>query len=84
MNSPRARAERRSMNQATYELDLNSRTTVLQTLPVSRRDWDLLAAHVRTNHIHVIVEAEVPSENVMNDFKIRMHEPLAVVLRDPP
>jgi REP element-mobilizing transposase RayT len=29
----------------------------------------LLAAHVRTNHVHVIVEAEVPLEKVMNDFE---------------
>ena len=33
------------------------------------RGWNLLAAHVRTNHVHVIVEAEVQPEKVMNDFK---------------
>ena len=33
------------------------------------RGWSLLAAHVRTNHVHAIVESEVPPEKVMNDFK---------------
>ena len=33
------------------------------------RGWNLLAAHVRSNHVHVIVEAAVPPEKVMNDFK---------------
>jgi REP element-mobilizing transposase RayT len=67
----RARAERRSMSQPPYEMDSKSRSIVLQTLPevCSHRGWNLLAAHVRTNHVHVIVEAEVPPEKVMNDFK---------------
>ena len=33
------------------------------------REWELLAAHVRTNHVHVVVEAEVRPERVMNDLK---------------
>jgi len=33
------------------------------------RKWKLLAAHVRTNHVHVVVEAEVRPERVMNDLK---------------
>ena len=32
----------------------------------SQRGWRLLAAHVRSNHVHT---AEVPPERVMNDFK---------------
>ena len=67
----RARVERRSMNQRPYEMDSDSRAIVLQTLAevCSHRAWNLLAAHVRANHVHVIVEAEVPPEKVMNDFK---------------
>ena len=67
----RARAERRSMNEAPYEMDSDSRAIVLRTLAevCSHRGWNLLAAHVRTNHVHVIVEAEVQPEKVMNDFK---------------
>jgi len=32
-------------------------------------DGFLIAAHVRTNHIHAIVDAEVKPERIMNDLK---------------
>lgn len=31
--------------------------------------WTLLAAHVRTNHVHLVVETDVRPERVMNDLK---------------
>jgi REP element-mobilizing transposase RayT len=67
----RAGAERRSMNQPPYEMDSESRAIVLQALAevCSHRGWNLLAGHVRTNPVHVIVEAEVPPEKVMSVFK---------------
>jgi REP element-mobilizing transposase RayT len=34
-----------------------------------QRGWGLLAAHVRTNHVHAVVEADVRPEKVMNSFK---------------
>ena len=34
------------------------------------RKWTLLAAHVRTNHVHAVVEAEERPEKVMSDFKV--------------
>ena len=59
------------MNQAPYSLDRDSRAAVLEALRevCLHRGWNLLAAHVRTNHVHVVVEAEVRPEKVMNDFK---------------
>ena len=33
------------------------------------RGWTLLAAHVRTNHIHVVLHANLAPEQVMNIFK---------------
>ena len=33
------------------------------------RGWNLLGAHVRSNHVHVIVEAEARPERIMNEFK---------------
>jgi hypothetical protein len=33
------------------------------------RGWNLLAAHVRSNHVHTIVEAETRPERIMNEFK---------------
>ncbi len=62
---------RSRMNQPPYELDCRSRTIVLKTLQevCKHRGWTLLAAHVRSNHVHVVVEAEARPEKVMNDFK---------------
>jgi REP element-mobilizing transposase RayT len=59
------------MNHSPYEMDSDQRAIVLKTLAevCSHRRWSLLAAHVRTNHVHVIVEAEARPEKVMNDFK---------------
>ena len=31
--------------------------------------WELLAINVRTNHVHIVVTADVPPENVMNYYK---------------
>ncbi len=59
------------MDQPPYFLDQGSREVVLKSLHevCLHRGWSLLAAHVRTNHVHVIVEAEVRPEKIMNDFK---------------
>jgi len=67
----RTGAERRSMDQPPYEMDSESCAIVLQALAevCSHRGWNLLAAHVRTHHVPVIVEAEVPPEKVMRVFK---------------
>jgi REP element-mobilizing transposase RayT len=59
------------MRQASYVLDRGGGAVVLQALRAVclYRGWGLLAAHVRTNHVHVVVEAEVRPEKIMNDFK---------------
>jgi REP element-mobilizing transposase RayT len=33
------------------------------------RGWNLLAGHVRSNHVHAIVESETRPERIMNEFK---------------
>ncbi len=67
----RVLAERREMLQDPYVLDHASRTVVLAALQghCAHRGWNLLAAHVRSNHVHVIVEAEAQPERIMNEFK---------------
>ena len=79
----RASAERQRMNQAPYWLDRDSRAAVLEALRevCLHRCWSLLAAHVRTNHVHV-VEAEVQPEKVMNDFKSYASRSLNRLLHD--
>lgn len=59
------------MNQAPYELDPVRREAVLAAIleVCARRGWSLLAAHVRSNHLHTVVDAEASPERVMHDFK---------------
>jgi REP element-mobilizing transposase RayT len=82
----RLAAELLSMNQPRYALDNESRTVVLQSLRdvCSYRGWNLLAAHVRTNHVHVVVEAEARPERIMNSFKSYASRGLNQLLRDTP
>jgi REP element-mobilizing transposase RayT len=52
-------------------MDRSRREVVLAALleRCQQRQWTLLAAHVRTNHVHMVVEAEARPERVMNDVK---------------
>jgi REP element-mobilizing transposase RayT len=59
------------MAQGPYELDEPRRACVLDAVlqHCEYRNWPLLAAHVRTNHVHVIVDATVAPEKVLNELK---------------
>jgi REP element-mobilizing transposase RayT len=74
------------MVQAPYLLDEIARAVVLQTIQqvCAHRRWNLLAAHVRTNHVHVIVEGEVKPDKVMNHFKSYASRRLNKLGRDGP
>ncbi len=60
-----------SLKQAPYEMDQGQRAIVLKAIgEVCRyKGWRLLAAHVRSNHVHTVVDADVAPEAVMNAFK---------------
>ncbi len=64
-------AEQRLMDQLPYELDEVRRGIVLASLRkrCAEREWHLLAAHVRSSHVHIVVEAETKPERIMNDLK---------------
>ena len=70
-DSQRLVAERREMLQKAYVLDEAGRAVVLAAIQrhCAHRGWSLLAAHVRSNHVHVVVEAETRPERIMNEFK---------------
>jgi len=59
------------MKQPLYLLDAAGRRVVLKSLQeaCSCRDWTLLAAHVRTNHVHVVTTANCKPEQVMTAMK---------------
>jgi REP element-mobilizing transposase RayT len=67
----RVLAERERMDQPPYSLDGVRRAAVLTALQerCSHHSWTLLAAHVRSSHVHVVVEADIRPERVMNDLK---------------
>ena len=67
-------------------LDQAGRAVVLVTLQrhCAHRGWNLLAAHVRSNHVHVIVEAEIRPERIMNEFKSYASRELNRLGRDRP
>jgi REP element-mobilizing transposase RayT len=70
--SPEHEAEmHRRLAEIPYSLDRPRRQVVLRTIQeVSKhRGWRLLAAHVRTNHLHVITHADCRPEKVMDDYK---------------
>jgi hypothetical protein len=59
------------LKQAPYEMDESQRAVVLKTITevCHYKCWGLLAAHVRSNHVHVVVDADAGPEVVMNVFK---------------
>ena len=59
------------MEQLPYVLDQSHRGAVLEAIRevCAHRQWSLLAAHVRTSHAHVVVEAQEKPEKAMNAFK---------------
>jgi Transposase IS200 like len=67
----RAKLESEAMTQTPYMLDEPAGAVVLTAIKevCAHRHWTLLAAHVRTSHVHVIVEADARPERAMNDFK---------------
>jgi len=59
------------MVQPPYALDGIRRSITLSAIRevCDRKAWMLLAAHIRTNHVHTVVQAEAPAEWVMSTFK---------------
>ena len=59
------------MLQDLYVLNDAARRVVLAAIRrhCVHRGWSLLVAHVRSNHVHVIVDAEILPERIMNEFK---------------
>jgi REP element-mobilizing transposase RayT len=70
-DSARAAFEERRMDQPPYRLDQIRRDAVFEAIKevCGYRGWSLLAAHVRSNHVHTVVESEAEPERVMNDLE---------------
>jgi len=85
-NAKRIEIETKLQDQLPYVLDERRRDVVLKSIQeVCRyRGWTLLAAHVRSNHVHTVVVAEPAPERVMNDFKAYASRGLKDTRLDPP
>jgi REP element-mobilizing transposase RayT len=67
----RVAAEQGLMDQPPYSMNRHCREVVLAALldRCSQQNWSLLAAHVRTNHVHLAVDGKATPERIMNDLK---------------
>jgi len=70
-NSKRLHLVKKSMPESPYFLDELRRKIVLQAIEdvCIHRQWELLAAHVRSNHVHLVIHAILPPEQIMNTIK---------------
>jgi REP element-mobilizing transposase RayT len=59
------------MEAAAYMLDDIRRRAVLNAIRQAclYKSWNLIAVHVRTNHVHAVVNADIAPEAVMHTFK---------------
>ncbi|MBN9663999.1 MAG: transposase [Acidobacteria bacterium] len=66
-----AQFEMSLMQQPPYQLDSPRRAAVLAAVVEACEclSWTLLAVHVRSNHVHIVVDAQLPPERVMLTFK---------------
>lgn len=71
VNSKRADLVKKQMSETPYFLDESRRRIVLQSIleVCSYRQWVLLAAHVRSNHVHCVIHAILQPEQIMNTIK---------------
>ena len=67
----RMNQEQAKMAQSIYLLDKPRRDCVVRTIQevCNYRGWTLLAAHVRSTHVHVVLHADQAPEKVMADLK---------------
>jgi REP element-mobilizing transposase RayT len=70
-NPKRLAAEVGLMDQSPYQMDEPRRKAVLEAMigRCKQADWHPLAVHVRSNHVHIVVEAQDKPEFVMTQLK---------------
>ncbi len=74
------------MEQPPYVLDVTRRGIVLQAIVETcvHRGWGVLAAHIRTTHIHVVVETDATPDFAAITFKRYASRALNQAAIDPP
>jgi REP element-mobilizing transposase RayT len=64
-------AEERKMAQPPYQMDRARREIVLRATQqhCAQRNWRLLAVHVRSTHVHLVLGAEQGPERILTEIK---------------
>lgn len=59
------------MKQDSYIIDNARASVILNAIRETARyrQWNLLAAHVRSTHVHIVIQALIRPEKVLNDLK---------------
>jgi len=85
-NPERLAAELVLMDQSPYQMDEPRREAVLEAIidRCQQADWHLLAVHVRSNHVHVVVEDRDKPEFVMTQLKSAASRRLNILGFDHP
>ena len=67
------------MSQPAYVISAAERYVVRDAIVelCQHRHWLLLAAHVRSNHIHLVVTTDLDPDRVMSDIKARASRALS-------
>jgi REP element-mobilizing transposase RayT len=75
----RERANRFGLSQSPLNLDVRGRRLVLDSIQKasSEKGWDLIAAHVRSGHVHTVVGGDCAPERMLRTFKYRASRKLA-------
>jgi hypothetical protein len=70
-NPERVTQSRKLMADPPYQMDERRRGVVLAAIceHAGFRGWHILACHVRTTHVHVVVSGDAPPERIMTAFK---------------
>lgn len=72
-DAARLEQARAAMKQPAYALDAPRREVVRDAIInlAAEKGWRLRAAHVRTNHVHVVISADCDPGRLMSDLKAR-------------
>ena len=71
---------REKMTQPPYTLDAPRRTVVRDAIVMlaNEKNYDLFAAHVRTNHVHAVIGSDRDVNRLMSDLKARASRDLTL------
>ncbi|MFN0073159.1 MAG: transposase [Chloroflexota bacterium] len=73
------------MKHASYWIDEDRRAVIAAAITevCEFRGWILRASHVRSNHVHVVVQVPERPERIIGDFKKIASRRLAEILGEP-